>query len=90
MSAGILAADTIRAAALKLGIRLKPGRRFGSHNFRYSLATFLMQRRKTIHELLRHAKVSTALDLYSQAIDSAKLEAQQEIALAIKRAAAAD
>jgi hypothetical protein len=45
---------------------------------------------KIIQELLRHAKVSTTLDLYSQAIDAAKLEAQEEIALAIKSSAAAD
>ncbi|MGH9562276.1 MAG: hypothetical protein ACRD3S_12555, partial [Terracidiphilus sp.] len=44
---------------------------------------------KTIQELLRHAKVTTTLDLYSQAIDSAKLEAQEEIALAIKSTAIA-
>jgi len=41
--------------------------------------------------LLRHAKASTTLDLYSQAIDAAKLEAQEDIALAIRsNAAAAD
>jgi hypothetical protein len=43
-----------------------------------------------VKELLRHAKVSTTLDLYSQAIDAAKLEAQEEIAMAITGTAAAD
>jgi hypothetical protein len=33
--------------------------------------------------LLRHAKASTTLDLYSQAIDASKLAAQRGIALAI-------
>jgi site-specific recombinase XerD len=61
-------------------------------NFRHSLATFLVSRGKdvkTIQELLRHAKVTTTLDLYSQAIDTAKLGAQEEIALAIRSSAAA-
>jgi integrase len=81
-----MAADKIRPAALKIGIRLEPGLRFGFHNFRHSLATFLVSRgkdAKTIQGLLRHAKVTTTLNLYSQAIDAAKLAAQEEIALAI-------
>jgi integrase len=86
LSANITAADKIRPAALKVGIRLKPGQRLGFHNFRHSLATFLVSRGKdvkTIQGLLRHAKTSTTLDLYSQSIDAAKLEAQEDIALAI-------
>ena len=93
LSASIMAADKIRPAAIKVGIRLEPGQRFGFHNFRHSLATFLVSRGKdvkTVQELLRHAKVSTTLDLYSQAIDAAKLEAQEDIALAITSTAAAD
>jgi integrase len=88
-----MTADKIRPAALKVGIRLEPGQKFGFHNFRHSLATFLVNRGKdvkTIQGLLRHAKVTTTLDLYSQAIDTAKLAAQEEIALAIKSAVAAD
>ena len=93
MSASIMAADKIRPAAIKAGIRLVPGQRFGFHNFRHSLATFLVSRcknTKTVQELMRHAKVTTTLELYSQAIDAAKLEAQQEIALAITGKIAAD
>jgi integrase len=92
LSASIMAADKIRSAAIKAGIRLVPGQRFGFHNLHHSLATFLVSRGKdvkTIQELRRHAKVTTTLDLYSQAIDAAKLEAQEEIALAIRTSAAA-
>jgi integrase len=93
LSASMMTAAKIRPAAIKAGIRLEPGRRFGFHNFRHSLATFLVSRGKdvkTIQGLLRHAKVTTTLDLYSQAIDAAKLDAQEEIALAITSTAAAD
>jgi site-specific recombinase XerD len=70
-----------------------PGRCFGFHNSRHSLATLLVSRGKdvkTIQGLLRHAKVTTTPDLYSQSIDAAKLEAQEDIALAIKSTAVAD
>ena len=80
-------------AALKVGIRLEPGKRFGFHNFRHSLAAFLASRGKdvkTVQGLLRHAKVTTTLDLYPQSIDAAKLEAQEDIALAITSAVAVD
>jgi integrase len=82
----MMAADKIRPAAIKVGIHLAPGQRFGFHNFRHSLATFLISKGKdvkTIQGLLRHAKASTTLDLYSQAIDASKLQAQRDIALAI-------
>lgn len=93
LSASIMAASKVRPAAIKAGIRLEAGQRFGFHNFRHSLATFLISRGKdikTVQELLRHAKVSTTLDLYSQGVDSVKLAAQEEIALAITSTAAAD
>jgi site-specific recombinase XerD len=89
----MMTASKIRPAALKVGIQLSKGQRFGFHNFRHSLATFLVSRGKdvkTIQGLLRHAKVTTTLDLYSQSIDAAKLEAQEDIALAITSTAAAD
>ena len=81
-----MAKDKIRFAAIKIGISLERGQRFGFHNFRHSLATFLINKGKdvkTIQGLLRHAKASTTLDLYSQAMEESKLAAQRDIALAI-------
>jgi integrase len=86
LSASMMAKDKIRPAAIKVGVPLQPGQRFGFHNFRHSLATFLINKGKdvkTIQGLLRHAKATTTLDLYSQAIDASKLEAQKDMALAI-------
>ena len=80
-----MAADKIGPAAVKIGIRLEPSQRFGFHNFRNSLATFVTNKgkdAKTIQGLLRHVKASTTLDLYSQAIDASKLAALREIVLA--------
>ena len=43
-TASILAADHLRPAAISAGVALKPGQRFGFHNLRHSLATFLVNR----------------------------------------------
>jgi site-specific recombinase XerD len=92
LSTSIMAADKLRPAAINAGIRLEPGQRFGFHNFRHSLATFLVSRGtdvKTVQELLCHAKVTPTLDLCSQVIDAAKLAAQEEMAGAITSTAVA-
>jgi integrase len=91
LNASMMTAAKIRLAAVKVGIRLAKGQRFGFHNFRHSLAAFLVNRGtdvKTIQGLLRHAKVTTTLDLYSQLIDASKLNAQKDMALAITSTAA--
>jgi site-specific recombinase XerD len=93
LSASMMGKDKIRPAAIKVGIRLEPGQRFGFHNLRHSHATFLINKGKdvkTIQGLLRDGKASTTLDLNLQAIDASKLVAQTDIALAITSNAAAD
>jgi len=40
LSASMMAKDKIRPSAIKVGLRLERGQRFGFHNFRHSLATF--------------------------------------------------
>jgi integrase len=87
-TASILAADHLRPAAVSAGVVLKPGQRFGFHNLRHSLATFLVNKEKdtkTVQGLLRHANVSTTLGLYAQSVNSSMVEAQESMLKAILR-----
>ena len=87
-TASILAADHLRPAAISAGVALKPGQRFGFHNLRHSLATFLVNKEKdtkTVQGLLRHANVSTTLGLYAQSVNSSMVEAQESMLKAILR-----
>lgn len=87
-TASILAADHLRPAAIAAGVMLKPGQRFGFHNLRHSLATFLINKEsdtKTVQGLLRHASVSTTLGLYAQSVNASMVEAQESMLKAILR-----
>jgi integrase len=87
-TASILAADHLRPAAIAAGVVLKPGQRFGFHNLRHSLATFLINKEsdtKTVQGLLRHANVSTTLGLYAQSVNSSMVKAQESMLKAILR-----
>ena len=56
-----------------------PVKRWGWHNLRHSLASWLVSSGvdvKTVSSLLRHSNVSTTLGIYSHAVDSNKLAAQ--------------
>jgi len=66
---------------------LRPGQRFGFHNLRHSLATFLINKEndtKTVQGL-RHANVSTTPGLYAQSVNSSMVEAQESMLKAILR-----
>lgn len=66
--------DYIKKAALDLGF-IKPGERFGGHNLRHSLGTFLVALKsdpKTVEGLLRHSNVTTTLGLYAHGRNQAQ------------------
>jgi len=63
-------ADYLRPAAIRAGVGIAEGQRFGLHNLRHSLSNWLVNKAKvepkTVQGLLRHAKIQTTLDLYTQ------------------------
>ena len=77
----------LRPAAVAAGVLAKDdSRRFGFHNLRHSLASFLVRTKtdpKTVQTLLRHSDVKTTLQLYAHSISEDRLAAQGEVLEAI-------
>jgi integrase len=60
--------------------------RFGFHNLRHSLASFLVRSKvdlKTVQALLRHADAKTTLQLYAHSVSEDRLAAQGQVLDAI-------
>jgi len=61
---------TICARRKKAGVHIENSPRFGLHNLRHSLSNWLVNKArvepKTVQGILRHAKIQTTLDLYTQ------------------------
>lgn len=70
LCASTFVADHLRPAALKAGVAIGDGQRFGLHNLRHSLSNWLVNKAKvepkTVQGILRHSKIQTTLDLYTQ------------------------
>jgi hypothetical protein len=70
LSASVFVADHLRSAAKKAGVPIGDGPRFGPHNLRHSLSNRMVNKGKvepkTVQGILRHAKIQTTLDLYTQ------------------------
>jgi hypothetical protein len=69
LSPAVFVADHLRPAAIKAGVRIEPGQRFGLHNLRHSLSSWLVNKAKvepkTVQSILRHSRIQTTLDLYT-------------------------
>jgi integrase len=78
--ASTFVADYLRPAAIKAGVPIAPAQRFGLHNLRHSLSNYLVNtarvQPKTVQGILRHSKIQTTLDLYTQS-DSNETRAAQ-------------
>jgi integrase len=86
-TANMLVEDHLRPAAVAVGV-LKEGEkvRFGFHNLRHSLASFLVRTKtdpKTVQALLRHSDVRTTLQLYAHSVSEDRMAAQGEMLQAI-------
>jgi integrase len=95
--ANMLVEDHLRPAAVKAGIlsshpdnrgRLVDDdpRRFGFHNLRHSLASFLIRIRtdaKTVQTLLRHSGVKLTLQFYTHAVSRDRMAAAGKMLTAI-------
>jgi len=70
LSASVFVADHLRLAAKKAGVSIEDGQRFGLHNLRHSLSNWLVNKAKvepkTVQGILRHSRIQTTLDLYTQ------------------------
>lgn len=86
-AANMLVQDYVRPAAVKAGVLAKTDTiRFGFHNLRHSLASFLVRTKtdpKTVQALLRHADVKTTLQLYSHSVSEDRMKAQGTMLQAI-------
>lgn len=86
-SGSILTADYLRPAAIAAGVKLQAGQRFGFHNLRHGLASWLVNQGtdvKTVQGLLRHSNVTTTLGLYAHSVDASMMAAQDATMKALK------
>ena len=96
-AANMLVQNHLRQAAAKAGILSShqneegeliedDSRRFGFHNLRHSLASFLIRSKtdpKTVQALLRHSDVKTTLQLYAHSVSEDRMTAQGAMLRAI-------
>ena len=87
LSASIFVADHLRPAAKKAGVQIADGQRFGLHNLRHSLSNWMVNKAKvepkTVQGILRHSKIQTTLDLYTQEGADEARAAQGEYLMAL-------
>ena len=72
---------------MKVGV-LKEGDkvRFGFHNLRHSLASFLVRKgtdAETVQAMLRHSDVTTTLGIYAHSMSEDRLAAQEDMLAAM-------
>lgn len=78
--ASVFVADHLRPAAIATGVPLEAGQRFGLHNLRHSLTTWLISTDgtdlKTVQGILRHANPRILIETYAKLVPEVAQEAQ--------------
>jgi integrase len=87
LSPSAFVADHLRLAAKAIGVQIEEGQRFGLHNLRHSLSNWLVNKAKvepkTVQGILRHSRIQTTLDLYTQEDSDEARAAQGEFLQAL-------
>ena len=87
LSSSVFVADHLRPAAKTAGVQIQDGQRFGLHNLRHSLSNWLVNKAKvepkTVQGILRHSRIQTTLDLYTQEDSEEARGAQGEFLKAV-------
>jgi integrase len=69
-SLAVFVADHLRKVAIGAGVQVPEGHQFGLHNLRHSLSNWMVNKAKiepkTVQGILRHSRIQTTLDLYTQ------------------------
>jgi integrase len=80
LSACSFVKDHLRPMAISAGVEIPHGCRFGLHNLRHSLSNWLTNKArvepKTVQGMLRHSRIETTMNLYTQDDNDNKVEAQ--------------
>jgi integrase len=88
LSPAVFVADHLRKAAVGVGVQVPKGHRFGLHNFRHSLSNWMVNTAKvepkTVQGILRHSRIQTTLDLYTQQDSHQTLAAQGQFLEALR------
>ncbi|MGA8153997.1 MAG: site-specific integrase [Terriglobales bacterium] len=78
----MLVEDHLRPAALRVGVKgvEDESRRFGFHNLRHALSTYLITKAKVdpkvVQKILRQSDINTTLNIYTHAMTDDRIEAQ--------------
>jgi integrase len=87
LCASTFVADYLRPAAKAAGVQIEDGQRFGLHNLRHSLSNWLVNKAKvepkTVQGIMRHSRIQTTLDLYTQEDSDETRAAQGEFLTAV-------